>query len=233
MAGYEDKVERIEKLASKDKVSQPIKVDLELESRVAPNKDQFDIMMGHGQPKSPEVEVEASRRIESSKVSLADEIAKLSRRTDQIGRTPPDMLVAQAQEVMTKIDELKGKLNTPNLEIKGSFQNLLSNKLSHIDESLKVALSKAGIEYKAPAVGQKKSNNPIERFLGMLTDAQARLETMANDVTSMNDTKKEITPVAMLTMQVKVGFVQQELEFFTGLLNKCLESTKTIMNVQV
>jgi hypothetical protein len=37
----------------------------------------------------------------------------------------------------------------------------------------------------------------------------------------------------MLAMQVKVGFVQQEMEFFTGMLNKALESTKTLMNVQV
>jgi hypothetical protein len=230
MAGHEDKVEKIEKLASTDKATGTLKVDSELEARVAPNKDQFDTLLGP--PKGIDVTVEANRKIDSGKVSLVDEVAKLSRRADQVNRSP-ELLVAQAQEVMTKIDELKKKLNTPNLEIKGSVQNLLTNKLSHIDESLKVALSKAGIEYHAPEAVGKKSENPIERFLGMLTDGQKRLETMANDVSQMGANRQEFSPAAMLTMQVKVGFVQQELEFFTNLLNQALQSTKTIMNVQV
>jgi hypothetical protein len=37
----------------------------------------------------------------------------------------------------------------------------------------------------------------------------------------------------MLRIQLKVGYITQEVEFFTAVLNKALESTKTIMNVQV
>ncbi len=231
MAGHhEDKVEKIEKLASTDKASAPLELDSEQE-RVQPNKEQFDTLMNHKPP--VEVETAAGRKVESTKVSLVDQVADLSRRAGQVGHSPPQQLVAQAQEVMTKIDELKQKLKTPNLEIKGSVQNLLSNKLSHIDESLKVALSKAGVEYNAAPNPAKTSANPIERFLGYLTDSQSRLETLSSDVSKMAATKNEFTPALMLSMQVKVGYVQQELEFFTALLNKALESTKTIMNVQV
>lgn len=230
MAGHEDKVEKIEKLAATDK---PSSTHLEIESdeaRVPPNKEQFENLMGQ---KPVEAETAGGRKIESTKVSLTEQVADLSRRAGQVGRAPAELLVSQAQEVMSKIDEIKQKLNTPNLEIQGSVQNLLSNKLSHIDESLKITLSKAGVEYQAAPSAGRQSSNPIERFLGFLTDSQSRLETLATDVTKMSDLKQEFTPALMLSMQVKVGFVQQELEFFTALLNKALESTKTIMNVQV
>jgi hypothetical protein len=118
------------------------------------------------------------------------------------------------------------------LELKGSVQNLLRNKLSHIDENLKIALHRAGVEY-VPPQKVEAPKNPIERFLGFLTDGQHQLNTLANDVNLMHLNRKEITPASMLAVQIKVGFIQQELEFFAALLNKALESTKTIMNVQV
>jgi len=43
----------------------------------------------------------------------------------------------------------------------------------------------------------------------------------------------KLTAGRLLAVQVKLSFVQQELEFFTNVLNKALESTKTIMNIQV
>lgn len=230
MAAHEEKIEKIEKLASTDKVSKALEIAAEDESRVAPNKEQFDKLLG---PKPVEPDPASSRKIESTKVSVVEEVENLSRRAGQVGRSPPEQLVAQAQEVMSKIDELKEKLQTPNLEIKGSVKNILSNKLSHIDETLKVALNKAGVEYQAPVNSATNSKNPIERFLGFLTESQSKLETLSQDVSTMAATRGEFTPALMLAMQVKVGFVQQELEFFTALLNKALESTKTVMNVQV
>jgi len=43
----------------------------------------------------------------------------------------------------------------------------------------------------------------------------------------------QLSPATMLLIQIKVGYIQQEIELFTSMLNKALESTKTIMNVQV
>jgi hypothetical protein len=232
MAGQQpEKIEKVEKLASTEKPSAIHEVLPDMEERVSPNKEHFDNLLGPAKPIEPDTV--ATRKIESGKVTLVEEVASLSRRADQVGRSPPELLVAQAQEVMTKIDELKDKLNTPNLQIKGSVQNLLSNKLSHIDENLKVALNKAGVEYTAPASAATQSTNPIERFLGFLTDGQHRLSTLSDEVTKYADNRHEFTPANMLVMQMKVNFVQQELEFFTALLNKALESTKTLMNVQV
>ncbi len=122
-------------------------------------------------------------------------------------------------------------MNTPNLELKGSVQNLLRNKLSHIDENLKIALQKAGVEYHPPekVAAPKKSYRKIFRLSHRWTTSA---QYTCNDVNLMHLNRKEITPAAMLAVQIKV-VCPTELEFFAALLNKALESTKTIMNVQV
>jgi hypothetical protein len=130
------------------------------------------------------------------------------------------------------MDEIKSKLATADLEIKGPVQNLLKRKLTHIDENLKIALDRAGIEAKdVKPTNLDGMTNPIERFLGMLTEGQSHLDGLTNQIASLNS--DEIRPADLLAVQVKVNYVQQELEFFTNLLNKSLESTKTLMNVQV
>jgi hypothetical protein len=73
----------------------------------------------------------------------------------------------------------------------------------------------------------------MERFLGLLTHSQAQLGNLAGDIKGITTMDKELSPATMLLLQVKVGYIQQEIELFTSMLNKALESTKTIMNVQV
>jgi hypothetical protein len=114
----------------------------------------------------------------------------------------------------------------------------MRNKLEHVDTNIRIALSKAGVETKELAhpgvtpVGAP-SQNPISRFLGLLTDGQYKLQTLATEVDRWHLNKQEINPATMLAVQIKVNYITQELEFFSSLLNKALESTKTIMNVQV
>lgn len=93
-------------------------------------------------------------------------------------------------------------------------------------------MSRTGAEY-APPPGPEKSQNVINRFLGLLTDSQDKLEKLTADIKSVDNGKQPFSPATMLVLQMKVGQMQQEIEFFTTVLNKALESTKTIMNVQV
>ncbi len=131
------------------------------------------------------------------------------------------------------MDEIKGTLKAPDAQVKDSLVPLLDSKLTHIDENLNAALARTGSEYTPAAAPIAPSQNPITRFLGFLTDGQYKLQTIAMDVERMHLNKEDINPATMLAIQIKVGYITQELEFFTGLLNKALESTKTIMNVQV
>jgi hypothetical protein len=222
-----EKVSRIKKLA---KTAGPQGINpAEEVVRVPPNKERFDNLV-NVQPSS---KVAAEKLEPVAKTSLMDEVRNLNQRVDRYTKVSPKELVAQADEVINQIDAIKEKLAAPNLELKPAMQTVLQNKLSHIDENIRVALSKAGVEYSPAEHVENKSVNPIERFLGFLTNGQAQLSTLSTEIEQMHLNNHDISPANMLRIQMKVGYITQEIEFFSAVLNKALDSTKTIMNVQV
>ncbi len=220
--------EKIDKIS---KVTKDIQAEETKKPQTVPNRDHFEDLMNQGV---------ADKQVNMEEKNI-EEVAKQNTLMDEVrdanhsrihSNLSPEGLVAQTQDVINKIDTLKQDLNTPNLELKGSVQNLLKNKLEHIDENLKIALTKVGTEYTPPEATSNVAK-PIERFIGFLTHSQYQLDNLATDVRTMHLDNKTLSPASMLAVQIKVAYVQQELEFFTSLLNKALESTKTIMNVQV
>jgi hypothetical protein len=197
--------------------------------RVGPNKEQFDKLMVEKQQKIPtEEKIEPSR----TKTPI-EELRALNSAQAKPTRVTPVELIAQTQEAINKMEEIKGTLKTPDAKVKDSLTPLLENKLTHVEENIQAAMSRTGSEY-APKVATAATGNPMMRFLGLLTDGQYKLQTLAMDIERMNTEKKgDLNPGMMLLLQIKVGMITQELEFFSSLLNKALESTKTIMNVQV
>jgi hypothetical protein len=236
--------ERIEKIEKIEKAGESIKsveggidgiVNID---RLPPNKERFDSLVNNSNNNNisdqKSTRSTVTERVEPvSQTSLMDEMRKLNVKVDRIHKINPKDLVAQADEAVKQIDKIKSKLATPNLELKPATQSLLQNKLSHIDENLRIALSKAGVEYKPSSHLDNKTVNPIERFLGFLTNGQEQLASMGNELNDMHLNGKDLSPANMLRIQMKVGYITQEIEFFTAVLNKALESTKTIMNVQV
>ena len=166
--------------------------------------------------------------------SLMDEMGKINTNVSKMSKLSPEALKTQAKEVISQIDQVKTQLAQTQTVIKPSYQTLLRNRLSHIDDNLKIALSKAGVEYtpppNTPATGK---TNPVERFISFLTNSQHQLENLHGTIENLNITGAQLSPANMLAIQMKMGYVQQQIELFTSLLNKALESTKTIMNVQV
>lgn len=225
----EEAIEKVEKVTEKSRSTSADNYEtFEPETRLAPNKEHFDNLMA-----PPVADTKDVRKVHTAKNSIVEEVANVSRMADRAQRSTPKDLIVQAQEVMGKIDQLKQKLNTnPNLELKSSVQQELKSKLSHIDDNLRIAMSRSGVEY-TPPPAPEKSQNVVERFLGLLTDSQDKLENLTTDIQRMDTQNKPFTPATMLVLQMKVGMMQQEIEFFTTVLNKALESTKTIMNVQV
>ncbi len=192
------------------------------------NKEKFDSLMVEDTQKVTPIE---ANKVEMTSNSLMDEARKLSSNVDGLKGAAPQDFLSKTQEVTKQMEELKSKLSSISTLPEGQSQNVLRNKLTHIDESLKVSLDRAGVEYTPQAKVEGK--NPLEKFLNLLTDGQSRLESISSDVQSMQLNKKELSPATMLSLQIKVGFIQQEIELFTSLLSKAIESTKTIMNVQV
>ena len=221
--------ELVEKIS---KISGDGKEEVATQKKTVPNTDHFDSLMQQSTDQS-KIKVEEGGAEEVAKQnSLMDEVRNSSNST-YYGKATPDTLTAQTQSVISQIDQIKESLSDPNLQLKGSVQTLMNSKLEHIDESLKAALDNLGSsEYKSP-VGLPSMANPLERFIGFLTHSQYHLDHINEDVAALALNGKELSPAAILAVQVKVTMVGQQLEFFTSCLNKALESTKTIMNVQV
>jgi hypothetical protein len=227
-----EKIEKISKVKNTAKAAAAPGIDdVEDLKRLAPNKDHFDNLMTTQKAEKTATIAEKVEPI--SKPTLMDEVRNLNQRVDRFSKVTPKELVAQADEVINQLDTIKQKLKTPSLDLKPATQSVLQNKLAHIDENLRVALSKAGLEYTPGEHLDNKKVNPIERFLGFLTHAQTQLGSLSGELESMHLNNKELSPANMLRIQLKVGYITQEVEFFTAVLNKALDSTKTIMNVQV
>lgn len=156
------------------------------------------------------------------------------------GSSSIDNIEQNISKVNDRITEIKATLESPDIKLKHSYQNLLENKLTHIDDSLKLALEKVGAEYEpiAAAPGQTGIGvqDAIHKFLGFLSNSQSRLQNVSHEVQNYREKSQatgHMSPADLLSVQLKVSFVQQELELFANLLNKALESTKTVMNVQI
>jgi len=201
---------------------------------VQPNKDHFDSLMASKDAQNKPAVINAPTQIEAAaKLSPMDELRNLNNKVEAISRASPDEIRKKASEIVAQIDDINKKYSGyPHVHISPSYQALMKNRLTHIDDTLKIAMSKAGLEF-TPPVSPANAANPLEKFLGYLSQGQYQLEHLSESIAQIQSKGLEITPADMMMIQVKVNQIQQELEFFTNLLNKALESTKTLMNVQV
>lgn len=145
-----------------------------------------------------------------------------------------DDLKQQYDSNVDKLEGVKaqlGQVSQANAEIKPSYQKLLRNHLTHIDDNLKIASSKVGAE--SPAIPNVASNNPIEKFISMLTRSQREMKNVRSSLDEIQASGKPMNPADVLAIQIKSNLISHEIELFSNLLNKALEGIKTIMNVQI
>lgn len=223
----QEEVERIGKISRNKGTNAIVDGDQMPESRVQPNKEKFDEAL------TSDGSLQA-RHTEGANNNLMDELHSLNRQVDSAARATPSQLADQSRGVITQIEEIKLRLSDPAVEIGSDYKRILRNKLEHIDSSLKVALDKAGLEYLPPQLlDQAPGATPVTRFLDMLTSGQDKLKSLGGQLRTIGENNESISPANLLLVQIKVNTIQQEIELFTSLLNKALEGTKTIMNVQV
>lgn len=180
-----------------------------------------------------EVSATGSKKKGTQSQTLMDEMGKVhSSSASPLEKSNVESIRTQAKETIGQIDQVKTQL-TKAPEIKPSYQTLLQHRLAHIDDHLKIALSKVGVEQQSlPPVEKTEGKGPLNRFLDMLTSSQDQLDRFQTALGQI-DPKQSLSPAELITIQMKMNYVQQQVELFTNLLNKALESTKTIMNVQV
>ena len=176
----------------------------------------------------------SSSQKNSSASSFMDEVGQASKTSTQ-GPPTLDGIKAQTKQAISQMDAVKTQLSQTKGEIKPTYQTALNNRLTHIDDELKIALSKAGVEQtpQTAATPHPDKGNPLGRFINLVSNSQYQLENLHQTIDQLQVSGKALTPANMLAIQMKMGYIQQQIELFTSLLNKALESTKTIMNVQV
>lgn len=166
--------------------------------------------------------------------SPMEEAAKLQSGASPYVQVTSAELIAQNQQAVSKIQALREDLNRPGLEIQTGTSHLMRRHLENVDGSLKVASNKLGMDESAPLdAAAHTSTNPVEKFLGMLTHSQDQMQKMDEYIAYLDSHPDRMNPAAALSVQIKMHHIVTELEFFTSLLNKSLEGTKTIMQVQV
>jgi len=199
------------------------------EEKVSSQRSSTDQEGREKQKQTEEIEGIEEKQSTSSSPSLSQDVANLDK---DVSHLNPENIKEKSKTVIGQIENLKNQLTQTKSEIKPSYQTLLKNRLSHIDDHLKIALNKAGLEYTPPPIEVKQNSNPVHKFIGFLSNSQNQLNNLNISIDQLS-ASGQISPADMLTIQMKMGYVQQQIELFTSLLNKALESTKTIMNVQV
>lgn len=237
---YQQKVEKIEKVEKVDPSTANLSVS-ETEEVSASQKVKFDEAINRAESKwdasYPKTILVATQE-PVQKLSPIDEMSVTERKIERLKPVTLDQIVEQAEETRADIRAPIAKLeeaqnSRPDLRLKPAQDAILTDKLIHVDSSLKTALSKVGVEVTSAEIQQTMGQKPLVKFLNMLSNSDRQLSTMVTEINALSNSKERLTPEKLLAVQIKLSFVQEEIQFFTNVLNKVLEGTKTIMNVQI
>ncbi len=237
---FEQKVEKIEKV-EKVNPSQSAMEVMETEEISAPQKVKFEDALNRADSKwdlqNPKTNLVAAED-PVQKLSPIDQMSVGSHKIERLKPVTVDQIVEQAEDlrarIQTPISSIEDVQKTqPDVRFSPAHDALLTDKLIHVDSSLKTALNKVGVEVTAQEIHQSVGQKPLVKFLNMLSNSDRQLYTLTNEISALQSSKANLAPADLLAVQIKLSFVTQELEFFTNVLNKALEGTKTVMNVQV
>jgi len=241
---FEQSIEKIERVEKVDATRSTIEIS-PTEEVSGPDKVKFEEALNRVESKWDAANQNAASRTNLvaaqdpvQKLSPIDQMSISSHRIERLKPVTVDQIVEQADTVRANIQAPIAKLedvqqSRPDIRISPAHDALLTDKLIHVDSSLKTALNKVGVEVTAQEIQKNVGNKPIVKLLNMLSNSDRQLFTLVGEVNALQNSKERLSPEKLLAVQIKLGFVQTELEFFTNVLNKALEGTKTIMNIQV
>lgn len=241
---FEQVVEKIEKIEKVDPSRSPIEISpaedvsaaqkVKFDEAVSRVESKWDLANSSAAPKTTLVAAEDL----VPKLSPIDQMSISSHRIERLKPVTVDQIVEQAEDLRSRIQAPIAQIQDvqktqPDVRISGAHEALLTDKLIHVDSSIKTALNKVGVEVTASEIHQTMGQKPLVKFLNMLTNSDRQLYTLVGEINSLQGPKAHLTPEKLLAVQIKLGFVQQELEFFSNVLNQTLQGVKTVMNVQV
>jgi hypothetical protein len=234
-----EEYKRIEPISGSEPSKKPLSA--EAAEGEGPSKVKFDDAVARADPSKVERrDIAAAQEpvvAEAKKPSLMEVATKVS--TEPLKVTPtPKQLADQAADLRRQMERPRAVLLDAIEKQPAVVQNLsptdintLSGHIEHMDRALRdVSQLTTGVE-----VGSivPKEKTPAVRFLSYLTESDKKLGSFVDEINTLQTSQQKLTPATLFAVQNKLGFIQTEMEFFTATLNKALESTKTLMNVQI
>jgi hypothetical protein len=200
-------------------------------------KAKFDKAVNIADPTKVELrqkEMMAAQEVAVAEGTRKESLVDLARKTAEAPKAPPTIKEIDTQATQIRKDPERPRAQLMaiadlNVALPGTAK--LSAHIEHMDRALRdVSKLSTGVEA-GTLVDQEKP--PLVRFLKYLTESDKRLSTAVDEINALNNSKERLTPEKLIAVQVKLNFIQQELEFFSSTLSKAVESVKTIMNVQI
>ncbi len=139
---------------------------------------------------------------------------------------------AQMQSASSSLGDVQSYLNTKDLKLKRSQNYLLRNKLSDANENIRSAAQKTGVDT-GPKPKVTARQNPIARFLGLITDSQKQINDSQKMINKMAKEGQSISPGVLLSIQVKINKATQQIEYASVLLSNAVGAVKSMFNVQI
>lgn len=201
--------------------NQPVK-GFDHEDEPAKPGKQFDTYMNEG--------TSSTQQAQNAKEMSPAELT--AQKAPNLGPPTMESVLAQMKSASSSLGDINKKLQTPNLQLKSSQKYLLRNKLSEANSQLRAAASKSGVNV-GPMPENAKSQNPIERFIGLVTDGQRQMEEAQMQVHTLTANGKTLKPGELLLVQLKVAKAQQELEYSSVVLSNAISAVKMLFNVQL
>jgi hypothetical protein len=219
-----------------------------------PNAEHFNSLMARVDTPQNLAEVSDKRRMDAQQqqevdlvgmndesrrpLSILEQASRLSSRISPEAISPNRSFTEQVTHLKHGLDKSLAQLTNlkesvgshPNVVLRQSTNQLLGQKTELLFENIQAVQAKLGKDFVIPN-GPQRIVQPLKEFFNYLVNAEVGLRSTQVDVNNLDP--KTFSPVDMLAMQLKVVSIQQQLEFFTSILNKGLESSKALMNVQV
>jgi len=142
-----------------------------------------------------------------------------------------DTVLAQAKTAQDSLGTVGKQLNDQNLKLKRSQSHLVRQKLGDANSYIRAAGSKLGLDL--PEAKMPPGLSGISRFVAMINDGQDQLAQVQQQLKKMSAHNDQLTAGEMLSVQVKMGLAQQEIEYTSTLLGKVIQSVTQIINTQL
>lgn len=224
------KIEKVESLEQKPKVDATTFIETE---EIAPSKSKFDIAVSRAN--EAKEQVPTTTKTEGTLLSPIHEMSMGQTKLEPVTfEKINDTTLAIQDKITSSTNALQNDLQRyPDIKITPAAEMALQEKLVHTDSTLRSALKLAGAEATSLTPPTAKAGvNPLVNFLSYLTHSDKQMKSLMKETARLGEDPK-VTPGKLIAIQIKLNFVQQEIEFFSSALNKALESAKTIMNVQI